>query len=352
MHARILIYGAYGYTGQLITKEAKKQSVLVHLAGRNEEKLQKVADQTGYEATVISLEESERLKSFLQNFDTVIHCAGPFSETALPMVKACLASKTNYLDITGEVSVFENIMAFDNEAKQARIAMIPGVGFDVVPTDCLAAHLKERMPDASHLEMAFVGDKTGMSRGTAVTMAKNISKGGYIRKNGRLTNVPLAYKIKEIEFPHRKQWCMTIPWGDLMTAHHQTGIPTIEIYSGASRKMLKKIKRYRFLKFLLGISWIQKMVRKKIENTVTGPSDEALTHGKTYVVGTVTNNEGETLTSTLVTPEAYRLTALTALGAAIKLTHTENKRGYLTPAQAFGKDFILEFENVSRNDKT
>ncbi len=353
MKAKILIYGAYGYTGRLITKEAKKQSIEVHVAGRNENSLKEIAGQTGFDYSVVSLEDQKGLESLLKSYETVIHCAGPFSETALPMVKACLVSKTNYLDITGEVSVFESIMKHSDEAKQAGIALIPGVGFDVVPTDCLAAHLKDRMSDATDLEVAFVGNKTGMSRGTAVTMAKNISQGGYIRKNGKLINVPLAHKIKEVEFPHRKQWCMTIPWGDLMTAYHQTGIPNIEVYSGASKKMLLKIKRYRFLKFLLGISWIQKLVRKKIEKSVTGPSEENLTQGRTYIVGTVKNSKGDIKTSTLITPEAYYLTALTALKSAIKLNDMDDeKSGYLTPAQAFGKDFILEFENVTRTDKT
>lgn len=352
MQAEILIYGAYGYTGRLISLQAKKQSIVVHLAGRNEQSLQKMAKETGFNYTVVSLEEEQKLNELLSSYKVVIHCAGPFSETALPMVKACLKSKSHYLDITGEVSVFETIMGFDQEAKQAGVALIPGVGFDVVPTDCMAAHLKTLMPDATELETAFVGEKTGMSRGTAVTMAKNVSQGGYVRKNGKLVTVPLAYEVKEVEFPHRKQWCMTIPWGDLMTAYHQTGIPNIKVFSGASRKTLKKIRRFRFLKFLMGIKWIQKLVRKKIENSVTGPSQEELEKGKTYIIGTVKNTKGEMKTSTLITPEAYHLTSLTALKSALKLVEgNKANTGYLTPAQAFGKDFILEFDQVWREER-
>lgn len=353
MQAKILIYGAYGYTGRLVTQEAKKQSIPIHLAGRNGDALKALSKQTGFDNTIISLHDQKGLESLLEKYDTVIHCAGPFSETALPMVRACIISKTNYLDITGEISVFEKIMEFNKEAQEAGIALIPGIGFDVVPTDCLAGHLKERMPDAEYLEMAFVGDKTGMSRGTAVTMAKNVSQGGYIRKDGKLKNVPLAYKVKQIEFPHRKQLCMTIPWGDLMTSYHQTKIPNIEVYSGASPNIISKIKRYRFLKFLLGITWIQKLVRKKIENSVTGPSEEDLVNGSTYIVGKVTNKRGQTKISNLTTPEAYRLTALTAIKSAVELMGGNYRKvGYLTPAQAFGKDFILSFDNVIRTDKT
>ncbi|WP_296620491.1 trans-acting enoyl reductase family protein [Marivirga sp.] len=351
MAYKILIYGANGYTGKLIAREAKEKEIPVELAGRNTEAIKKLSKETNFPYHIVKLTEKENLEKLLEGFHTVIHCAGPFSETAIPMVEACIKSKTNYLDITGEIWVFEDIMKYHEQAKKANIALIPGVGFDVVPTDCLARYLKEKLPTATSLELAFVGSKTGMSRGTAVTMAKNISKGGFIRDNGEIKNVPLAYEVKEIEFTHRKQWSMTIPWGDLMTSYHQTKIPNIKVFSGASLKMINKIKKFRTLKFLLGIAWIQKLVRRKIENSVTGPSDKNLETGKTYVIGTITDESGKSFTTELITPEAYFLTAKTALTSAIKLEES-TLNGYLTPAQAFGIDFIMEFENVERIDRT
>jgi len=276
MEYKILIYGANGYTGKLITQEAKEKGIKVEIAGRNENAIQSLASETGFNFHIVELNDTASLENLLKSFHTVIHCAGPFSETAIPMVEACIKSKTNYLDITGEIWVFEEVMKYHEQAKKAGIALIPGVGFDVVPTDCLAGYLKEKLPSGTSLELAFVGSKTGMSRGTAVTMAKNISKGGFIRENGAIKNVPLAYEVKELEFNHKKQWTMTIPWGDLMTSFHQTQIPNIKVFSGASLKMIKKIKKYRSLKFLLGIGWIQKMLRRKIENSVTGPKEEKL----------------------------------------------------------------------------
>jgi len=348
MTNKILIYGANGYTGKLISQEAYKQKINVHLAGRNKSVIQEIAKQTGFDYSIVSLEEKDKLRNLLQSFHTVIHCAGPFTETAKQMVEACIETKTNYLDITGEIWAFEEVMSYSNKASKAEIKLISGVGFDVVPTDCLAAMLKDRMPDANSIEMAFVGDKTAMSRGTAVTMAKNISKGGFIRQSGKIKNVPLAYSVKEIDFPHKKRTVMSIPWGDLMTTYHQTEIPNIIIYSGANKKLIKRIKRWRVFKFLLGISWIQKRVRTKIEQSITGPDQDSLKTGRTYIVGTVKNNKDETLTLKMITPEAYKLTALTALEAAKRLINDnyKGKTGYFTPAQAFDKDFILSFEGV------
>ncbi|HET8858831.1 saccharopine dehydrogenase family protein [Marivirga sp.] len=351
MDYNILIYGANGYTGKLITNEAQSAGIKVEIAGRNKQAIESLGHKTGFPYHIIDLTESVKLENLLKKFDTVIHCAGPFSETAIPMVEACIKSQTNYLDITGEIWVFEDIIKYHELAKAAGIVLLPGVGFDVVPTDCLAGYLKEKLPDGKSLELAFVGSKTGMSRGTAVTMAKNISKGGFIRENGKIQNVPLAFEIEELEFSHRKQWCMTIPWGDLMTSYHQTQIPNIKVFSGASLKMIKKIRKYRTLKFLLGIGWIQKIIRKKIESSVTGPGEENLKSGKTYVLGKISDDKGNSFTAELITPEAYFLTAKTAIASALKLKNSD-LRGYLTPAQAFGKDFIMEFDKVERIDRT
>ncbi|WKV10778.1 saccharopine dehydrogenase family protein [Marivirga harenae] len=351
MNYKILIYGANGYTGKLITQEAKNAGVYVELAGRNKKAIETLSLDTGLPYHICELNDKSKLEELLKEFHTVIHCAGPFSETAIPMVEACLKSKTNYLDITGEIWVFEDIMKYHKEAEQAGITLIPGVGFDVVPTDCLAGYLKEKMPTASSLELAFVGSKTGMSRGTAVTMAKNVSKGGFIRENGLIKNVPLAYEVKEFKFSHRYQTCMTIPWGDLMTSYHQTEIPTIKVFSGASPKIISKIRKFKTLKFLLGITWIQKIVRRKIENSVSGPNKEELEKGKTYIYGTVADKDGSSFSAELITPEAYFLTAKTALASALKLENTKLK-GYLTPAQAFGNDFIMEFDNVERINRS
>ena len=349
MSHKILIYGANGYTGRLITKQAVNENLVVEIAGRNSSAISELAKQYQIKYHIIALNQATQLKDLLKEFETVIHCAGPFSETAQPMVEACIAAQTNYLDITGEISVFEMIMRQHEAAKSAEVALIPGVGFDVVPTDCLTAYVFEKMPDAESLELAFVGSKTGLSRGTAVTMVKNMPKGGYIRKNGRITKVPLAYEVKEIEFPHKKQWCMTIPWGDLITAYHQTGIPDIKVFSGANYKTIKKIKRFRSLTSILAINWLQKLIRNKIEQTITGPTTENLQLGKTYVFAKVMNRQGEQFSAYLITPEAYQLTAITAVKSA-KLLINSNLKGYYTPAQAFGKDFIMEVDGVIRKD--
>ena len=73
------------------------------------------------------------------------------------MADACLRVGAHYLDVTGEVAVFEALAARSAEARAAGVMLLPGAGFDVVPSDCLAAHLKRRLPSASKLVLGFMG---------------------------------------------------------------------------------------------------------------------------------------------------------------------------------------------------
>ncbi len=141
-----LIYGANGYTGELIAREAAARGMKPILAGRSQNKIEPLAKELGLVFRTFSLEDKKSLDYTLKEVDFVIHCAGPFSLTSAQMVNGCLRTGTHYLDITGEIQVFEEMAARIAKAKDAGIMIMPGVGFDVVPTDSLACHLKNRMP--------------------------------------------------------------------------------------------------------------------------------------------------------------------------------------------------------------
>lgn len=170
-----LLYGAYGFTGRLIAREAVERGHRPVLAGRDADETAALADALSLEHGVFGLDEEGALREALAGVDAVVHAAGPFSRTWRPMVEACLATGTHYLDITGEVEVFEALHALDGRASDAGVALLPGVGMDVVPSDCLAARLAERLPDATHLELAL-HSTGGPSRGTARTQVEALGE--------------------------------------------------------------------------------------------------------------------------------------------------------------------------------
>ncbi|MDH3729213.1 MAG: saccharopine dehydrogenase NADP-binding domain-containing protein, partial [Myxococcales bacterium] len=237
MSAKILVYGSYGYTGDLIARFAKEDGVDIVLSGRNPHRLREQAEAHGFDSIAADLTDPQSIRNALRDVDVVIHCAGPFARTYEAMAKACMETQTHYTDITGEAEVFEGLWAMDGAAKNAGVMLLPGTGFDVVPSDCLAAHLKSRCPDATHLELAFRGRGGGVSHGTATTMAENIHRGGIVRQDGRLTRVATAWKTREIDFGDGKPaHCMTIPLGDVVTAYKSTGIPNILVYTAVPER--------------------------------------------------------------------------------------------------------------------
>lgn len=351
MAKSFLLYGAYGYTGQLIAELAKEKGLNPILAGRSAEKTQRLAENLGMGYRVFGLDRPEDIDDGLEGVAFVLHAAGPFNHTARPMMEACLRQGIHYLDITGEIAVFELAAALGPRAREAGIMMMPGVGFDVVPTDCTALHLKEKLPDATHLQLAFSSGGSRTSRGTASTMAENLGEGGAVRENGKIKRVPLGHKAMEVPFAEGKsRFCMTIPWGDVSTAYFSTGIPNIEAYTSVHPKTYRYIKLQPYYNWLLRTSFIRNRVKKRIQKGPAGPSEEQRKKGKSYIWGKAWNEKGDTVTSRLITPEGYELTARTSLNIAQKVLDGNAPVGFQTPAKAYGSGLILEIPGAIREN--
>lgn len=341
-----IIYGAYGYTGKLITEECQAKAINVLLSGRDRSKLQTLSDATDLPFEVCDVNDSSGLRSLLRKAKLVIHCAGPFQSTAKQMVDACLEAGTHYLDITGEFSVFEMLAGYDVRAKEKGILVLPGVGFDVVPSDCLALHLKNRLPTATHLQLAFTMSKGGTSRGTARTMVEGMGYGSMIRKAGKLIPIGLGDKIMEIDFGGFKRRTMCIPWGDISTAWRSTGIPNIEVYFAVPEGTIRMARMSRWLNWLMRKRWVKDYLRKKVDAKLDGPDDDKLYNGRTYLWGRVRDDKGNITEARMKSISGYLLTARMAVIIAGKLLRGDVRPGYYTPAQYFGEGLVFEIEGT------
>lgn len=346
----IIVYGSYGYTGKLIVNECKEKNIAVLLSGRNDEALRKQSAETGYPFEVVEIDDAVKLRSLLRKGKVVIHCGGPFQYTSRQMANACLETNTHYTDITGEHEVFEMLAGYDDKAKQAGIMIMPGTGFDVVPSDCLALHLKNRLPSATHLQLAFTMSKGGMSRGTLRTTIEGLGKGSMIRRNGKLVHIPLGEKVMDVNFGSHTMKAMNIPWGDVSTAWYSTGIPNIEVYIGATNKMIVAARMSKYFTWLLKKRGVKNYFKKKIDQGEAGPSEEKRKSGKSFLWGKVWNDAGEECSSTLVTLSGYAVTAKMSVLIATKILNDDHKVGFQTPAMAYGPDLIVGLENTQRKD--
>jgi len=347
-----LIYGSYGYTGQLIVELATKNGMRPILAGRDEEKLRKQAEKYDLEYRAFSLDETDKLDSALLEVNAVLHCAGPFVLTFRQMAEACIRTKRHYVDISGEIEGFEALTKMSDDAKKAGIMLLPGGGFDVVPSDCLASYLKKRLPTATHFRLFIRGVGGGISRGTAVSGIENMHRQGRIRKDGKITQVPPAWQILKQDFGRGPVNTVSIGWGDVSTSYYSTGVPNIETYFAVKPSAINLLRLTRYIGPLLYtriirniLQWVIRLVNPH------GPSRQRNETGFNLMIGEM-RNENQVLRTKLRVPEGYWLTMLTTVEIMKRILNSDLKTGFQTPSLAYGADFIMGFDGVEREDLT
>ncbi len=349
MADELLIYGSYGYTGELITDRAVEEGLSPVVAGRRAEPVETQATTHGLDHRVFSLEHPSVVESAVAEFDAVLNCAGPFSRTADEMISACLEAGTDYLDIAGRIDVLESTAARDRDAEKSGVTLLPGAGFDVVPTDCLAAHLETRLPSATHLAIAIDGMGT-FSPGTLKSIAEGLSRPGAVREDGEIREVPAAWRERDVDFGHGPKPAVTVPWGDISTAYYTTGIPNIQTYATVPDLAAEVMRKTGRFASLLGTRPVQNAMEAVIDATVSGPTADERAQSVTRVWAEATNDEGEVVASRLRTPDTYDVAAETAVESARRVLDGEVSEGFQTPASAFGPDYVLDFDDFERED--
>ena len=348
MSSNWMIYGANGYTGRLTAEAAVEQGMSPILAGRNEEAVSALAKKLNLSWRIFDLGDADATREAIRGLRAVLHCAGPFSVTSQPMISACLHEGVHYLDITGEIPVFANAHRQSDEASRHDVLLIPGVGFDVVPSDCLAARLVQALPAATHLTLAFDAGG-GPSPGTAKTAAEGMSRGGCVRLDGKLKSVPPAWKSRKIPFAPGERTAVTIPWGDVYTAFVSTGVPNIEVYMAMPPGRIAQMRRMKFLKPILGLGPVKSFIKKRIEKNVAGPSAEKRAATRSELWGEAVSADGRRVSATMTAPNGYDLTVIASLAITRHVLETDVEGGYFTPSLLMGAEFAESLPGVTFN---
>jgi short subunit dehydrogenase-like uncharacterized protein len=347
--ARLLIYGANGYTGRLIAHGAAALGIDAVLAGRDEAAVGDVARQLDLRSAAFALDDGAALDAALRDCTAVLHCAGPFAYTSRPMADACLRRGVHYLDITGEIAVFEALAARHDEARRAGVMLLPGVGFDVVPSDCLAAYLATRVDNATSLSLA-IRATCRISRGTARSSLLQQGEGGCVRRGGTLRRVPAAWRTRRVDFGDGPQKAVTIPWGDVATAWYSTGIPDIAVYAALPATLRAAIRVSRYLAPVLRSPAVQAWQMRAVQRRPPGPSARELRDGSSVIWGSVENERGESVEARVHGPNAYRMTADASLEIARRVLAGQVRPGFATPALAYGVGLLAALPETSLVD--
>jgi short subunit dehydrogenase-like uncharacterized protein len=351
--ADFMLYGSNGYVGRAVAELAIEHDLRPMLCGRDESAVNRQANELGMEARVFGLDDEASLNAALAAVPVVLNCAGPFLSTHRPLVDACLRTGTHYLDITGEPPVYEAIAARDDEAGANGVMLLPGVGFDVVPTDCLAAHLKRRLPTATHLTLAFHPEgPAALPPGTLKTLIDLIPLGSNKerRVDGRLEVVSGRRPTRMIDFGSGPIKASLLSWGDIHQAYRSTGIPNIEDYAVLPPGMGRQMDVTEKLRPLFRIAAVREAAKRTIRGGATGEERARTTMS---VWGEVVDGEGQQAVSRMHGPEGGLVwTSRSALEVVKRVLGGDFKPGSQTPSLVYGPDLALASEGVTREDIT
>ena len=317
-----MLYGAAGYTGALIAQHAYKRGHRPVLAGRTAPAITALAQRLDLPHQALALDDPAALNAALAGVDLVLNAAGPFLHTAAPLAEACLAAGVHYLDIGNELQVFRTLYDLDRRARQAGVTIMPGVGFGVVATNCLARHVSDAVGGAAILEIATRAATARQGPGVAATRQQNMPYGGWVRRAGYLEPCPLGSGIITITLPDGPCLIMPLPTGDLEAAFQTTGAADITAYGAVPG-----------------------------DPAAGDPqaSDPAPPTYRSFGWARATGPDGATAAAWLQAGESYAFTAAASI-RAIEETLARARYGALSPAAAFGADFALTIPGTSRTD--
>jgi short subunit dehydrogenase-like uncharacterized protein len=310
----LLIYGATGYTGRMAAQRAKALGLTFEIGGRSHQPLAALAAQLDVPYRVF--DTGADAAGFLSGISVLLNVAGPFAHTAEGLMRACLQTGVDYLDITAEINVYRLAERLGAQAKDAQVMLLPGVGWDVVPTDSLAAHVARRVDKPAALSIALQVPGS-MSRGSARSVSEIIGAGVMARVDGELVATPDA-QPRHFDFGEGPVLCVPLSFGDLVTAWHSTGIANISMYVHLSGEAFPE---------------------GDLSLLPDGPDAEERAKHPAHAAVEITGGDGSVARSFIDTVNGYAYTPLAAVEAARRVLKGERRPGFATPVQVFGGGF-------------
>ncbi|MBK3869280.1 hypothetical protein GFL09_16820 [Pseudomonas stutzeri] len=310
----LMIYGATGFVGRMAAEYAVAQGMDIVIAGRSHEKLCALAAQLDVPYRVFTTDEASA--DSLEGVGVLVNFAGPFVQTAEALMRACIKAGVDYLDITAEINVYRLAERLGAEAADSGVMLLPGVGWDVVPTDCLAVHVARRVQNPQSLSIALQVAGS-MSRGSARSVGEIIGAGLLARIDGQLVATPDA-QPRHFDFGDGLELCAPLSFGDLVTGWHSTGIPNIAMFVHFSGDPFPE---------------------GDLSQLPEGPDAHQRETHRARAVAEVTGADGTVARSVIETVNGYSYTPLAAVEAARRVSSGERQPGFETPAKLLGAGF-------------
>jgi short subunit dehydrogenase-like uncharacterized protein len=349
MPRRILIYGGTGYTGRLIAERAQKTRPAPIVGGRTAHLVQQLATTLGVSGRVVALEEPDALDQALGDVCVVVNAASPFAQTARPLIEACLRTRTHYLDISGELPVFQEAHSYGKTARERGVMIMPGVGLGVVASDCLAMHVAALVPNAKYLRIGLLRPDS-ISRGTLRAVLGLTNSRVSVRRNGRLISLPVGRLQRTFDYGAGAQESIAVTWPDVFTAYYSTGIRNIEAYLEADFAVRTLYQLTAGVAEMLRFAPVQRWLSIAAEAWPKGPSAQQRQTGRCVIVAEAEDSWRRRRCARLETLDGYTFTAEAATAIARRVARGDFRPGFQTPGQVYGANFVLGLVGSRRED--
>jgi short subunit dehydrogenase-like uncharacterized protein len=344
----VLVYGAYGFTGRILLENLAARGIPFVAAGRNAERVERVAAEFGSAHRVFDLDDERAMDRALSGVKVLLNAAGPFGTTTAPLLDACLRKRAHYLDVSGEVEPLEYAASLGAAAAARGVMILPAIGFDVVPSDCLALHLAQRLPGATSLVLGVAGSNL-LSRGSAYTFAQHAGVPVYVRRDGVLEPMRFRTQMRWMDFGTERRPTIAVSWGDLVTAFRTTGIPDIEVYFEATFPRWLGVTGNQYVGWMYRSAFAKAWLNAYASTMPDGPTPEQRRAERVTITGEASLGRRR-VRATMVTPEAYSFTGVAASAVVARVLGGDVEPGFQTPATLLGSDFVLSLEGVERRD--
>jgi short subunit dehydrogenase-like uncharacterized protein len=351
MRRNVLIYGATGYSGRLIADRLRHLRCRSVVAGRTPHRVQALAIEFGLAGRVMGADEPNVLDQALDDIDVLINAASPFTLTAPALIESCLRTKTHYLDITGELPVFQAAFGYDEAARKRGIMILPGAGLGVVASDCLAKHVAALIPNAKYLRIAVLRPDS-FSRGTFRSALGLANSRVAIRRNGRLILVPVGQLQRTFDFGDGDggKESVAVSWADVFTAYYSTGIRNIEAYFAASFASRALYQVSAGVADTMQLAPARTLIDAIASVLPEGPHEDRRRIERCVLLCEAEDSWRQRRCVRLATPDGYSFTAEAATAIAQRILQGDFTSGFQTPAKVYGADLVLDFEGVDRHE--
>jgi saccharopine dehydrogenase (NAD+, L-lysine-forming) len=350
----IVVYGATGHTGAQLCATLIRGGAKVVMVGRDRRKLDLLARESNGHAElfVAAIDDAVSLRAAVAKGRVVVNCAGPFARYGRAVQDAALANGRHCLDMSGEPGFVQATLARDAEARERGALLVSGIGFDVVPTDALAALLAQAVGgQVTTARVAYSRLDAGPTAGLGMTMLQGLLDGGSAFVDGSLRREALGHDRWNVRFPGASGSvsCLSVPWGDVISLPHSTGARTARAYlpktmpppalgSALMRALRWALPAHLFPKLEAFIA--RRMVRRLPLSTNDRDGAPGGSGARLSAVVELTGNQG-TKVGWVVAGSGITIHAA-ALCARATLAPGFGARGARTPSQAFGARELLE----------